>query len=162
MHISLLGNHDYTLAQMIKHKIIFGLIPIIILISVSCSHEPEPINYGQDACDYCRMSIVDQQHAAQLVTQKGKNYKYDAIECMMNDYKDWTRVRPELFLVNDYLNPGKLIDAKKAQYLISESIPSPMGAFLSAFESEDGLEKVSFENGKTMNWVELKNHFEIK
>ncbi|MEQ8359650.1 MAG: nitrous oxide reductase accessory protein NosL [Cytophagales bacterium] len=148
---------------MMKNKIIVQLfLAFIVLFTFSCSKGPEPINYGEDACDFCRMSIVDQQHAAQLVTEKGKNYKYDAIECMMNDYKDWTKVRPELFLVNDYLNPGKLIDAKKAQFLISVSIPSPMGEFLSAFGSKEELEEVPFEKGKTMNWLELQKHFEIK
>lgn len=30
------------------------------------------------------MTIVDKQHAAQVVTKKGKAYSFDAIECMVH------------------------------------------------------------------------------
>ena len=30
------------------------------------------------------MTIVDKVHAAEIVTQKGKVYKFDATECMIN------------------------------------------------------------------------------
>ncbi len=70
-----------------------ALVVLIFLVSQllsSCQPRPEPIHYGQDACDFCRMTIVDKQHAAQMVTEKGRVYKYDAIECMLNDLKTGT------------------------------------------------------------------------
>ena len=106
--------------------------------------------------------VGDAEHAAEIVSEKGKAFKYDAIECMMNDYSDWEEVRPKLFLVNNYLDPGKLINAKEAQFLISESIPSPMGAFLSGFNSLEELNQVDYENGEILNWKGLKTHFEIE
>ena len=79
------------------------------------------------------MTIVDPKHAAQIVTTKGKAFKYDAIECMLNHLKAWDQAPVELYLVSDYSDSHKLIDAHVAHYLISEDISSPMGANLSAF-----------------------------
>ncbi|MEZ4948075.1 MAG: hypothetical protein R2784_01570 [Saprospiraceae bacterium] len=50
-----------------------------------------------------------------------------------------------LLLVADLRTPGKLINAKSAYYLISLSIPSPMGAFL-CFSSTLKEEAKSIKN----------------
>ena len=102
------------------------------LILACCSVEPEPISFGQDACDFCRMTIVDQAHAAELVTTKGKVYKFDAIECMVN-FEARNNHEYAHKLAMNYSEPGKFLDAGSARFLISENIPSPMGAYLSAF-----------------------------
>jgi copper chaperone NosL len=141
---------------------ILSILLVVLAIGFSaCNNGPQPISYSQDACDFCRMTIVDKQHAAQIVTEKGRNYKYDAIECMVNDLKDWDRPTADQLLVTDYANPGKLTNAKNAQYLISKNIPSPMGAFLSAFESPIELKKAQEQwGGEAFNWEELKLKFD--
>ena len=74
---------------------------------VSCGISPKPIDYGSDGCHYCSMTIVDHQHAAEIVTTKGKAFKFDAVECMMNHLKDIDVSTVQLFLVNDFRAPGK-------------------------------------------------------
>lgn len=145
-------------------NILIQFFPIVLIpIIFACSNGPEPIIYGEDSCDYCRMSIVDKQHAAQVVTVKGKNYKYDAIECMINDLKNWDKPSVESHLVADYSNPGNMIDAQKASYLISKEIPSPMGEFLSAFANESKRdETLESSGGEKYNWDQLTKHFEEK
>ena len=134
---------------------------LIALITFSCSSGPDPINYGSDSCTFCQMTIVDKQHAAQLVTEKGKNYKYDAIECMINDLNKWERPPVALHLVADYANPGTLTDALKASYMICEEIPSPMGEFLSAFADESERNEVyGVSGGDTMDWEQLLGSFQ--
>ncbi|MEP0368386.1 MAG: nitrous oxide reductase accessory protein NosL [Cyclobacteriaceae bacterium] len=136
--------------------VMFLLGVFVMLYAAACSNGPKPINFGQDACDFCRMTIVDTQHAAQLVTEKGRNYKYDAIECMINDLNKWKRPPVQTHLVADYANPGELTDALTANYLISEEIPSPMGAYLSAFSSEikrNGVHRTS--GGEKLSWNQL-------
>lgn len=129
----------------------------------SCSTGPQPINYGSDACSFCQMTIVDNQHAAQLVTEKGKNYKYDAIECMINDLRKWKRPPVKTHLVADYSNPGMLTDALTASYLITEKIPSPMGAFLSAFSEESKRDEVhNSSRGERLDWDQLLPALEKK
>jgi len=135
-----------------------GILFILMLnLIFACSIEPSKIEYGKDACSFCKMNIVEKAHAAQIVTKKGKPYKYDAIECMLNDLDDRKVNKIALFLVTDYLKPTLLIDAKSATYLVSSSIKSPMGANLSAFSSKKDAEKfVKVEVDKLFNWQEIK------
>src|SRR5680860_1574966 len=115
-----------------KKQFVFLFLPVLFLFA--CNISPQPINYGEDACHYCTMTIVDHQHAAQIVTNKGKAYKFDAIECMLNYLKENDDVKPELYLVVNFMDPGQLIDATKATYLISNCLlytsPSPRDGLL--------------------------------
>ncbi|WP_161808359.1 nitrous oxide reductase accessory protein NosL [Zhouia amylolytica] len=130
------------------------------LTIVSCEIKQAPINYGSDACHYCKMTIVDPQHAAELVNNNGKVFKYDAIECMVNFLQNNSTSDYTLFLVNDYQNPKKLIDAKNANYVISPAISSPMGANLSAFSERTEMDKIIKDAGGTYyTWEQLKNYF---
>lgn len=119
----------------------------LLLLFFSCNVGPEPINYGSDGCHFCSMTIVDKVHAAEVVTTKGKVYKFDATECMINFMDDFETSEIKLYLSNNYTEPEALIDATKATFLISENIPSPMGAFLSAFKKKADAEKFQTEKG---------------
>ena len=50
-------------------------IVVLLLIFTSCNVGPQAINYGSDGCHFCKMTIVDKVHAAEIVTKKGKVYK---------------------------------------------------------------------------------------
>lgn len=138
-----------------RHSITYSLAVALLVLS-ACSSGPQPINYGEDVCDFCKMTIVDRQHAAQVVTEKGRNYKYDAIECMINDLNQWNKPPIKTHLVADYANPGKLTEASTASYLISDEIPSPMGAFLSAFSEETARNNThKSSGGEKLDWEQL-------
>lgn len=132
----------------------------LLLFLSSCSISPQPINYGKDACSYCKMNIVDKQHGAELVTKKGKVYKYDAIECMLNDIESKNESEIGLLLVNTFDVPIELKEATTATFLISEKLPSPMGAFLTAFDSKSTAKtKMDEIGGEIFKWEELKIKF---
>lgn len=134
------------------------IISAVVLVFLSCDIKPAKINYGKDGCHFCSMTIVDNQHAAQIVSDKGKVKKYDAIECMINDAKTIAPENIGLILVNDYDDPGDFIDAREAHYLISQSIPSPMGAFLSAFKDASVARQVQTEqSGDIYNWETVQS-----
>ncbi len=139
----------------------FILIGVLIfLLLEGCKVEPKPIAYGKEGCHFCSMTIVDQQHAAQIVTRKGKVFSFDAIECMVNYTKELEMADVQLLLCNHYLTPEELIDATKATFLISEQIPSPMGAFLTGFKTREAAEEVNADNqGELFTWEELVVHF---
>lgn len=138
------------------------LVSLVLLVFFSCDIKPAKINYGKDGCHFCSMTIVDNQHAAQILNDKGKAFKYDAIECMLNDLKTRPSTEIGMILVNDYNNPGELVSAEEATYLISEAIPSPMGAFLSASNDADGLRALkNSEGGKIYSWPSIKDEFKV-
>jgi len=135
----------------------------IVFLFISCKVEPETINYGADACHFCKMTIVDQQHASQYVTAKGKQFKFDAIECMLNDLEDRTTKDISIFLVADYGTAGLMANAETATYLISDKIKSPMGAFLSSFSKEEIAKKTQQESGGTLySWQSIKEKYNVK
>ncbi|MEZ5030409.1 MAG: nitrous oxide reductase accessory protein NosL [Saprospiraceae bacterium] len=130
---------------------------ISILFLLACSAGPQPIRYGEDACNYCKMTIVDQQHSAEAVTDKGKVYKFDAIECLVHYMASLDESSFHDLLVADFDNPGSLIDARTASYLISPNLPSPMGAFLNAFDDANRAAAVQrTESGTRYTWETLK------
>ena len=142
--------------QTLKHYPTLALL----LLFLNCNVSPKPIDYGNDGCHFCKMTIVDKVHAAEIVTKKGKVYKFDASECMVRFMDDFDTSQIELYLVNNYTEPETLIDATKATFLISRNIPSPMGAFLSAFKNKTDAEKFQSEKGgKTFTWENLLVHF---
>lgn len=114
---------------------------------LSCSTSSKPINYGEDGCHFCRMTIVDKQHAAQYVTKKGKHYNFDAIECMIHSLEE---VVPEEIAgryATTFLDPGHLKSIDELTFIISDAIPSPMGAFLSAFDTKTEADQTIMEKG---------------
>jgi len=136
------------------------LILLTSLVITSCNIKPEPILYGEDGCHFCKMTIVDKIHAAEMVTKKGKVYKFDATECMIHFMDEFDTSQVELYLSNDYTKPEVLIDATQATFLISKNVPSPMGAFLSAFENKADAEAVLKEKGGDLyTWETLLAKF---
>lgn len=133
-----------------------GVAAIMLLMFASCQPSAEAIDYGFDSCTHCKMTIADNRFGTELVTQKGKVYKFDAIECMAQYLQDDSDVHA-LQLVTDLSTPGVFIDAQKATYLQSEALPSPMGMNLSAYKNEaDAKSYLNNMGGKMMNWDEVK------
>lgn len=100
-----------------------------------CAPEPEPIRFGSDLCVYCKMMISDTRYGGELVTKKGKVYKYDSVECLAASYlkKEINREDVHSLWTVDFSQPETLIDAQQAVYLQSKDLHSPMGLNLSAF-----------------------------
>ena len=137
-------------------KPLIGLV--ILLLLVSCNDTPEKIDFGKDQCSFCVMNIVDKTHAAQYVTKKGKQFKFDAIECMVRDLSEKNEIELAHMLVADYGNPGTMITAVSATYIISQEIKSPMGASLYAgADQESGSDLQEKHGGDLFTWVSLKN-----
>ena len=129
---------------------------------MGCTPQSEPIQYGQDACKYCQMIIVDQRYGCELVTVKGKVYKFDAIECLLNFTLDNSVEKSDIHfqLVTSYDQPGKLVAAENCQYLRSPQLHSPMGMFLTAFEkNKTTMEFQARYGGKIYGWNLLNDQF---
>lgn len=112
-------------------------IIILIITILGCSPSPRKIDFGKELCAFCKMAVVDRQHAAQAVSTTSKVYVFDAIECLINWRMQNQSIEPALQLVTTYDQPGVLQDAAGCTYLISPSLPSPMGANLTAFSNPE-------------------------
>jgi copper chaperone NosL len=134
----------------------------IALALTSCTVEPEPIRYGEDACHHCKMTLVDKKFGAELVTQKGKIFKFDDVNCMLSFYNSKEIATDEFShkLVVDFSRPAKLIEADKAFFLKSPMIQSPMISQVAAFENEQDMKAAKDElRGIYLVWGELVTQF---
>ena len=129
----------------------------------ACNPESKPIDYGEDKCEFCRMSIVDLRFGGEIVTQKGKIFKFDAMECMVNylDERVEDETKLKFVLTNTYDHPGELHNAAVCTYLKSENMPSPMGMFLNPFKkSEEATRFQKLNTGSIFSWDELRADFD--
>mgnify|MGYP000889493635 FL=1 len=133
-------------------KKIFLFLSLAFLM-IACAPKAEPIDYGKEECAFCKMTIVSPQFASEVVTQKSKAFKYDAIECMLQAPQE---DKVALYLVCDYLHENTLIDATKATYLISKEI-----AHLAAFASREDAQKIQAEKGGDLyDWQGIQAKFQ--
>lgn len=134
----------------------------IIFFTVACKVEPENIHYGTDGCHHCKMTLMDKRFGAEVVTAKGKVYKFDDVNCMMNYLSSGEVDERDIAfrLVIDYANPETLIDAREAFYLKSPQIKSPMASQVAAFSGKSTMEEFNTEwKGIYLTWGELVTQF---
>lgn len=132
---------------------------ITLIIVSSCNTGPQTIDYGNDGCHFCKMTIVDKIHGSELITDKGKVFKFDATECMLNYTAENSALMDITLLTNYYEAPTEFINVEEATFLISENLPSPMGANLTAFKTKKSAEKIKAEKGgKLYDFESLKRH----
>ncbi len=133
-----------------------------LLAFASCTIKEKKINYSVDDCARCKMKLMDQRYGCEIVTSKGKVYMFDAIECMI-PYLSTNKIKQAgtaFTLVTPYTNPGTLINAESAYYLHSAKMPSPMGAYLTAFADKEIATNFQAKNGGTVySWKQLFNNF---
>ncbi len=106
------------------------------------------------------MTIVDKIHGAQIVTDKGKVFKFDAAECLIRYHNDLENNEGYLLFTNHFETPEAFVPMKDAVFLISEALPSPMGAFLTAFKTNAKANQLKEEKGGALySWEQLQQHF---
>lgn len=136
---------------------------IFLLLFSGCSKEPVPINYGNDNCDYCLMTIIESKFGTELITDKGKIYKFDSIECLAAFETEHGIDAVDSKWVTDFSGIHQLINHNDAYFLLSKRLRSPMGLFLSAYSSVEELEKVKSEfGGEEITWNELVDYVKQK
>ena len=137
-------------------------LSLIVIWTTSCTVKERPIDYGIDDCEYCKMIIMDHRYGSELVTQKGKVYTFDATECLIDFLYNNEEVSAtaRYLLVTPYTKPDHLIDATSATFLVSREMPSPMGAYLSAFPDRDiAAEFLREKGGDLYTWEALYKDF---
>src|SRR5690606_35879538 len=57
-------------------------VAVLALAPAACGVRPAHVHLGADECAHCRMVITDRRFAAQLLTDRGRSYLFDSIECL--------------------------------------------------------------------------------
>lgn len=156
------GFESYT-SRVKKSQLITSIATVVICITMfSCNVEPEPIHYGKDACHHCKMTLVDNKFGAEIVTAKGKIFKFDDTNCLLNFITSGPLAEKDIAhcLITDFASPGVLIDARSAFYIKSEQIKSPMASNIAAFVSKTDLNGYNNSwKGDELNWRDLLTQY---
>ncbi len=142
-----------------KLKPLNAALPIVLLFLLnSCNTGPEPIIVGKDHCDYCKMPYSDNRFGAEVITGKGKVFKFDDEHCLKSFLKEPANNKDKFNTVYfvDFSGDHSLVPAKASFFLKSDSLRSPMGGNVAAFANRDSLQIV--ENnypGTEVTWDQL-------
>jgi len=137
----------------------FTFFLVVLIFASACKRRFEPINYGHDACTHCRMTIMDNRFAAEIITKKGKAYKFDDMGCLLKYMKEANfSDKDALIFVADYNNPGsEFLDAYHAVYLHNEAFKSPMNGDFAASASVSNTNRLNASlHGALLKWPNLK------
>lgn len=146
----------------VNKKIVAVLVFPLAAMLTSCSTDPVPLAFGKDACYSCKMILMDNKFGAELVTKKGKVYKFDDMNCMLQFYNsnEVTDTEYAHKLVIDFTNPGVLIDAASSHFLKADEIKSPMASQIAAFQDYELMKENKKKwKGIYLSWGEVVTEF---
>jgi copper chaperone NosL len=133
---------------------------MLVLFFTSCNTKPQPFAYGKDICDDCKMTIMDPKFGGEIITKKGKIYKFDDSHCMIHFLKSGnvkeSNIAQTVFI--DYNNDKNFLDVKSSYFVASDQFKSPMNGNTVSFPSKEMAEqKAKQTNGKVVVWNNLMN-----
>ena len=120
-----------------------SILPVIVVLLcglIACENGPQSIKLGADACDYCKMSIADRNFGAEIITNKGKVYKFDDTHCLaaFRIKNIDSNIIKQVYFVN-FFDPHNFIEADHVFLLKSPALHSPVGGNTAAFDSKEKL-----------------------
>ncbi|MGX1930923.1 nitrous oxide reductase accessory protein NosL [Flagellimonas sp. 2504JD4-2] len=132
-------------------KIVFTVLACLVFTLLSAQKHKQ--------CAHCKMDVKSNNFKAKAVKNNTQVYHFDAIECLINYLKTKKESDFGQLLVVDY-NTENYIPAITAYYLKSKSLPSPMGANLSAYSTEKDAQAMQKDkDGEVMDWKALNERF---
>lgn len=133
------------------------LAVLTLALLAGCTSGPRALRLGQDACDYCRMTIDDARFGAMVLTARGRIQTFDSIECLASYVAALPAGEPPRGVyVANHDHPAQWVDATHATFLKSGQLKSPMGRELAAFpKASDGAALTARYGGHTLSWREV-------
>ena len=138
------------------NMVTISLLLIFISSLVSCSVNPQPLQPGKDSCDYCRMTISDTRFGGEIITAKGKAYKFDDIHCILSFLKAGSiDTTGNSFYLVDFTS-HELQPVAGMYILKSDSLRSPMQGNMAAFTTKEKLAEVQKKfSGDILTWNDV-------
>ncbi len=129
----------------------------IVLYGTACISSPlAPVEvYPEDVCTRCKMAISDKRFAGEILVEVGVARKFDDLGCLLKDMRDRAaRDEPPAFAVD--FEKREWVNMKKAYYVRSGRISTPMGSGLIAFKNRSDAEQAAAKyGGQVLNYGEV-------
>jgi copper chaperone NosL len=154
--------YDWYRARKNKLRLSSALVTSLILcFLVSCSTQPEPLRIGKDTCHLCKMGIADSRFGGEVISKKGKIFKFDDIGCMARFIKSGGIAQKDIAqtVVVNYEKQNDFIEAANAVLITGDAVKSPMGSNVAAFVNAAAAVK-TISGGKILSWNEFYQQIE--
>ncbi|MFK7114549.1 nitrous oxide reductase accessory protein NosL [Flavobacterium oreochromis] len=100
------------------------------------------------------MTISNPQFSSEIITEKGRCYKFDDIFCLLQ-YINNTKVKVKTIYVSDYSNKN-MIPIEEGFFLKHEQFNSPMNGNIACFSDLKETKKYQTElHTDVLNWKQL-------
>lgn len=136
-------------------------VALITFLLIACNPKAEKINLGIDQCAECKMTIADPKFGGEILTKKGKVYKFDDTHCIAafldRRAVELSNIHKTLFV--QYDDNNEFVDVGSAEFVVSSQFKSPMGGNAAAFKNASTAKRKSaeIEGSRVTNWPTLYN-----
>lgn len=132
----------------------------VLLLLSSCQSGPSAWEPGNYACDFCRMTIMDDRFGASLLTKQGREYRFDDLQCMVR-FNNAGAINPKQIRsiwVLLYESPGEFVEVENACFAIDSTLRTPMGSHAAAFAAPSGAAGQALRAQPVrLTWEQLKS-----
>ena len=144
--------------QIVNRKLALLFASLILCPFSFCTLKPEPFVYGKDVCNDCKMTIMDPKFGGEIISKKGKIFKFDDAHCMVNYLKGGTVKTADIAqtMVIDYGDNKNFLDVKSTVFVVSHRLKSPMNSNAAAFPDQQAAKQIAEKtNGEIKDWNNL-------
>lgn len=140
-------------------KTIPAVAAMLIFTASSCTTKPQAINYGKDICSDCSMAIMDPKYGSEIITKKGRIFKFDDARCLIHFIISGgvkaADIEQTVFI--DYENDKNFVPVESISFVVSPLLKSPMNGNVVAFSNALSAKKIASQIGGVLkNWGDLK------
>ncbi|MBK6640395.1 MAG: nitrous oxide reductase accessory protein NosL [Bacteroidia bacterium] len=138
-----------------KNIVASFILPAALAITItSCSGSgKEPIIINKEHCIYCKMMISDLKYAAEIVTMKGRAYKFDDLICLTAFLKEEPDFQVKEIYVSSFHPPHELFHTKEMSFYTTSDHKGPMGGNIIAIDkSVDASTFLKNTNATPVSW----------
>ncbi|MDE3237195.1 MAG: nitrous oxide reductase accessory protein NosL [Bacteroidota bacterium] len=144
--------------NILKQPALLLCLGLLTMFLQSCTLKPEAIKVGSDNCSFCKMTISDNRFGAEILTKKGKLFKFDDMHCILSFLHSNTIEQKDIqdIYVTNFSGNHSLVKAPTAFFAKSDDFKSPMNGNIAAFENEDSLKKILIQyKGNSVSWNDI-------
>ncbi len=139
---------------------VFSAAALLLIFFSSCDTKPAPFQSGRDVCHFCKMGISDTRFGGEVITKKGKIYKFDDLHCMISFLKAGGEAEKDISkkVVINFEKQNTFIDVSSATFVISAELKSPMGSNAAGFANKQAAGNYAVnKQAEIINWQGLFN-----
>lgn len=144
-------------SKKMRARLFLPLLASVVLFSCG-ETKPQQAKLNVDNCDHCKMTIADAKFVAEIITPKGRVYKFDDLACMQSYRKENSDKENLKLYVANFEKPEQFMPVVEAVFVRGEQINSPMGGNTAAFDNKTSAEDFSDDRDvQIVMWSDIRN-----